>query len=139
MARDYQNDPIELDISTDTVCYIIAKAREFDVKGDPAELDPGANPIDEESEEILQDYPGDPTEDELREAIDDLNDDEVVELIALAWVGRGDFGPAEWNDAKALARDRHRSHSAAYLMGMPTLPDFLEEGLNALGHSCEPT
>ncbi len=138
MARDYQNDPVELNISADTVCYIIAKAREFDVKVDPVEPDPGSNPIDSDESEILQDYPDDPTEDELRQAIDDLNVDEVVDLIALAWVGRGDFGPEEWEAAKVLARERHHAHSAAYLMGMPTLPEYLEEGLSTLGHSCEP-
>ena len=138
MARDYQNDPVELNISADTVCYIIAKAREFDVKVDPVEPDPGSNPIDSDESEILQDYPDDPSEDELRQAIDDLNVDEVVDLIALAWVGRGDFGPEEWEAAKALARERHHAHSAAYLMGIPTLPEYLEEGFSALGHSCEP-
>ncbi len=138
MARDYQNDPVELNISADTVCYIIAKAREFDVKVDPVEPDPGSNPIDSDESEILQDYPDDPTEDELRQAIDDLNVDEIVDLIALAWVGRGDFGPGEWEAAKTLARERHHAHSAAYLMGIPTLPEYLEEGFSALGHSCEP-
>lgn len=138
MARDYQNDPVELNISADAVCYIIAKAREFDVKVDPVEPDPGSNPIDSDESEILQDYPDDPTEDELRQAIDDLNVDEIVDLIALAWVGRGDFGPEEWEAAKALARERHHAHSAAYLMGIPTLPEYLEEGFSALGHACEP-
>jgi hypothetical protein len=138
MARNYADEPVELNINTDTVCFIITKAREFDVKVDPVEPDPGSNPADDGERAILGDYSGDATQDELREAIDDLNEDEITDLIALAWVGRGDFGPEEWEDAKALAHDRHREHSAPYLMGMPTLPDFLGEGLAALGHSCEP-
>lgn len=138
MARDYTQEPIELNISTDTVCFIIAKARQFDVKVGSAEPDPGSNPTDDGERAILVDEPGDMTQDELRVAIDDLNVDEVTDLIALAWVGRGDFGPEEWADAKKLARERQHEHSAAYLMGMPTLPDFLAEGLDALGHSCDP-
>jgi len=132
------SEPVELNISTETVCYIISKARMFDVKVDPVEPDPGSNPIDMQDQEVLQDYPDDPTAAELREAIDDLNDDEVIDLIALTWVGRGDYSRAEWEDARLLARERHRQHSSEYLMGMPTLGDFLEEGLAALGHSCEP-
>lgn len=138
MARDYQDDPVELTISTDTVCFIIEKAREFDVKVAPSEEDPGSNPADDGGTAILEDQPDDPTEAELREAISDLNDDEIVELIALTWIGRGDYGPAEWQEAKALARDRNRDHAAAYLMGIPLLPDFLGDGLAELGHSCVP-
>ncbi len=138
MARDYQNEPVELNISTETVCFIIAKAREFDVKVDPPEPDPEGDRVATDEDETLEDHRDDPTEAELREAIDDLNDEEIVELIALTWVGRGDFGPEEWEEAKALALERHRKHSAGYLMGIPMLADYLDEGLTALGHSCEP-
>jgi len=131
-------DPVELNISGETVWYIIGKAREYDVKVDPVEPDAESTPIDVEGQEILVDYPDDPTGAELREAIDDLNDDEVVDLIALTWVGRGDFEREEWEAARTLARERHHAHSAKYLMGIPTLCDYLEEGLAVLGHSPEP-
>lgn len=72
----------------------------------------------------------------LRGAIDILDDDEVIDLIALAWVGRGDFDREEWPNARALAAERHRRHSAAYLLGMPALGDYLEEGLASLGYNC---
>ena len=138
MKRDFANEPIELTISTDTVCAIIAKAREFDMKVEPSDPDPGSNASDDGAREILEDFPDDATETELRQLIDDLNDDEIVELIALTWVGRGDFGPEEWKNAKGLARERHRAQSADYLIGIPNLGAFLEEGLDALGHACEP-
>lgn len=128
--------PEELNISTEKVCYIIIKAREFDAKVEPSEPDPGSNPVDDRDSEILEDYAGDPTLTELRTAIDELNDDEIVDLIALVWVGRGDFGREGWEEARSLARERHRRHSADYLTGMPEFGDFLEEGLAALGHSC---
>jgi Protein of unknown function (DUF3775) len=127
---------IELNISPEKVCYILLKAREFDVKVEPDDPDPGSNPADSGEEEILEDYPDDATAAELKAAIDDLNDDEVVDLIALAWVGRGDFGKEGWSEARMLARERHRRHSADYLMGMPLLGDYLEEGLSTLGYSC---
>jgi hypothetical protein len=128
---------IELDVSPQKVCYIIVKAREFDARDEPAEPDPGSNPVDTGEREVLEDYRGDPAFAELRAAIDNLNDDEVIDVIALAWLGRGDFGRSEWEDARALALQRYRHHSAAYLTGIPMLGDFLEEGLSALGYSCD--
>lgn len=128
---------VELNISPEKVCYIIVKAREFDAKVEPVEPDPGSNPTDTGEREILEDYADDPTLAELRAAINGLNDDEVVDLIALAWVGRGDFGKPEWEDARVLAGERHKHHSASYLTGIPALGDYLEEGLAQLGYSCE--
>ncbi len=131
------DDPIpELSISQDKLYFIIIKAREFDVKVDPVEEDSGSNAADEGAREVLADFADDATLAELREAIDDLNDDEVIELIALAWIGRGDFTRAEWREAVELARERHRRKSADYLIGIPLLGDFLEEGYAALGGSC---
>ena len=137
MARPVEEAPREIKISPEKVCYIIVKAREYDVKVAPVEPDPGSNPADSGEREVIEDYEDDPTAAELREAIDDLNDDEVVDLIAMTWLGRGDFAKDEWRDARRLARERHRPHSAEYLMGIPNLGDVLEEGLALLGYSCE--
>ncbi len=136
-ATGAADEVVELDISTEKVCFIIVKSREFDAKVAPAEPDPGSNPSDDGESEILEDYEDDATEAELRAAIDDLNADEIADLIALTWVGRGDFDRAEWENAKGQARERQRRDSTDYLVGTPTLGDFLEEGLAALGHSCE--
>ncbi len=70
---------------------------------------------------------------ELRELIADLNVDEVSELIALAWIGRGDFEASEWTEAVAAARERGTRRIGDYLLGMPMLGDWLEDGLEALG------
>ncbi len=118
----------ELNISREKISYIIIKAREYDVKVAPAETDDGETGV-------LEDRDDDPTAEELRAVIDTLNEDEAIELIALAWVGRGDFDGTEWAEAKALAAERHHRRSSEYLLGMPTLADNLEEGLAALGLS----
>jgi hypothetical protein len=74
------------------------------------------------------------TERELRALIGDLNVDEVAELIAIAWIGRGDFDIAEWADAVAEARNRGRGKRASdYLLGLPMLGGWLEEGLDTIG------
>lgn len=127
---------VELNISPEKVSYIILKAREFDAKVEPVEPDPGSNPADTGEREVLEDYSDDATAEELRAAIDSLNDDEVIDLIAMAWVGRGDFAKSDWPEAREIARQRHRHHSAGYLVGMPALGDYLEEGLAELGYSC---
>jgi hypothetical protein len=80
----------------------------------------------EEEEENL-------TEEELRELIDDLNVDEAAELVALYWIGRGDFEASEWGEAVREARQRNFKRTSRYLLGMPMLGDWLEEGLEALG------
>jgi len=134
-APNQPNEPIALNINPETVGFIIIKAREFDAKVEPVEPDPGSNPADDDEREILEDYANDPTLEELRGAIDSLDDDEVIDLIALAWVGRGDFDRREWPQARRLAAERHRRRSSDYLVGMPALGDYLEEGLAALGHS----
>lgn len=129
--------PVELAVNPDTVCYIIVKAREFDAKVPPVEPNPGSNPADDDEREVLEDYSSDPTAQELRAAIAGLNEDEVIDVIAIAWLGRGDFEAEEFDDARALATERHRRNSADYLMGIPELADFLEDGLDELGFSCE--
>ena len=131
-----KSQPIELNISPGKVCDIVSKARLFDVKVEPVELEPQNDPTDSGNEDVLEESPDDPATAELRGAIDDLNDDEVIDLIALARVGRGDFSQEDWEEARALAEERHQEHSAGYLMGMPALGDYLEEGLVALGYSC---
>lgn len=132
-AKD--DTPVELGISPEKVGFIIVKAREYDAKVEPDDPDSGSNPTDDLDTDVLEDFRDDATLEELSAAIDDLNDDEVIDLIALAWVGRGDFTRNEWREARALANERHRPHSAAYLVGMPALGDYLEEGLAALGYS----
>lgn len=136
MLREEQ-EPIELEINVDTVRWIITKAREFDEKVAPVEPDPGSNPADDGESEILEDYPNDATAQELRAGIDRLDEDEIIDLIALTWVGRGDFDRTTWYEAKALAAERHRRRSSRYLMGIPNLGDYLEEGLAELGYSDE--
>jgi hypothetical protein len=122
-------------INLEKVCYIIVKAREFDAKEASGEPDPGSNPSDDGGAAILLDQGDDPTLEELVDGIDGLNEDEQVELVALTWLGRGDFDRREWRDAVALARERHNEQTARYLAGMPMLGDLLEEGLAAFGKS----
>ena len=126
-----------LTIDPDKVCYIIIKARAFDAKVDVVEPDPGSNASEGDMREVLEDYPDDPTFGEVKGAIEALNEDEQVELVALAWLGRDDFTAEEWAEARTRAAEARNDHSADYLLGIPLLGDYLEEGLAMMGHSCE--
>jgi hypothetical protein len=127
-----------LEISLEKICFVIIKAREFDVPEDVVEEDPGSNPIDEGFRDVLAAYGDDPTYAELKSFIEALNEDEQADLVALMWLGRGDYTVEDWDGAVTDARDRHTGSTADYLLGTPLLPDLLTEGMGALGLSCEP-
>jgi hypothetical protein len=127
----------ELGISVESVCFIIFKVREFEVQADVIEEDPGSIPSDEGFGEGLVSPADDATFDEVKQFVETLDLDEQCELVALSWVGRGDFDLGEWEEAEELARDRHNEHTADYLLGMPLLADYLQAGLDALGISCQ--
>ncbi len=80
---------------------------------------------------LVEEEADDPSENELRQLIDDLNVDEAAELVAIAWLGRGDFDVTDFDQAVSQARERSRNSTSNYLLGMPMLADFLEAGLDA--------
>ncbi len=125
-----------LEISTDKIGFVILKAREMAAK--VAAWDDGST-SDRDAESILEDFSDDATQSELKEFIRDLNEDEQASLVALAWVGRGSFAPDELDEAIATARAERTNRTEDYLLGMPLLPDYLEEGLDRLGYSVEDT
>jgi hypothetical protein len=128
-----------MDIALDKVCELILRVRAVDVKEGLTDPASGSNPIDDGSIDSLTSAPDDATEDELRDVIAGLNDDERADLIALVYIGRGDMEPEEWGAAVRLAREREASSSlstADWLIGIPNLADLLDEGLNAMGRSC---
>ena len=126
-----------LTIALEHVCFLIVKAREFDVKVEVVEPEPGSNPGDEDMREVLEDYPDDPVQEELTEFIDGLSYDEKVDLVTLAWLGRDDYTADDWAEVRQQAADAHNNRTAAYLLGMPLLGDYLEEGISLLGLSCQ--
>jgi hypothetical protein len=117
------------EIAADLVYRIILKARQFDAKEGVVESDYGGNAIDDGFREVLADFSDDPVYEELKTFIDDLDEDEQCELVALTWIGRGDFPPQEWNQALALAHQEHNARTAEYLLGTPLLADYLADGM----------
>ena len=131
-------EPTELQISPEKVCFVVIKAREFDVKDAVTEPDPGSNPSDDQMAAVLEDHADDPVVEELSSFIGTMSEDEQIDLVAIAWLGRGDYTADDWPSVREEAARAHNQRTAAYLLGMPMLGDFLEEGLSLLGYSCEP-
>lgn len=136
--RDESEERTPLDIAPAKVAHIIIRARECDAKvaawEDPSR---GGGAGDDEADAILEETPDDATREELTAFIAGLNEDEKVCLVAIAWVGRGSFGPDEFDEALETARSERVNRTEDYLLGMPLLPDYLEEGLDKLGYSVE--
>jgi len=122
-----------LQISPAKIAQVIIRAREIDAKvgrwdtsGDDADADT-----------ILEARGSDATESELRAFIEGLNEDEQASLVAVMWIGRETFGADELQEAIDTARVERTGPTSRYLLGIPLLSDYLEDGLDALGISVE--
>lgn len=122
-------------MSLEKLAYLVVKAREYDAQVAPEGLEDGSNASDDGQMGILEATPDNPTRAELRAALEDLNEDEMIEVLALAWLGRGDYAPTEWPDAVVAARAAHDERAVTYLLETPNLGDLIEEGLAAFGVS----
>jgi len=127
----------DLAISAEKVAAILVKARQFDVKDVVTDPDSGSNASDDAMLSVLEDHRDDPVRSELLAMIRGLNEDEQIDLVALAWLGRGDGDLDDWDDIRAEASRAHNKRTAEYLLGIPLLGDLLEEGLALFGHSIE--
>lgn len=117
------------------LAFIIVKAREFDAEVPPVDVASGSNPTDDGETDVLEAGSGNPTEQELADAINALSELERIELLALVWLGRGDFAKEEWREALREAGRVHDEKEADYLIGTPLLATYLEEGLSQLSLS----
>jgi hypothetical protein len=138
MAQEPE-DEVDLGISLEAVATVVDHARALQTK-EESDLDNDESEGEDVTSEssLLSDQPSDMSAEALRAFISELNEDEQASLIALAWTGRGDYGPEEWEEARALAAERNDGRDAAdYLLSMEMLGDLLAEGVAAFGMSIE--
>jgi hypothetical protein len=120
----------ELELNRDIVQIVIDKARQFQAKEEVTFPEDPLSPTEEWANQVLADHAGDPVIEELTSTIDALEPDQQALLVALMWVGRGDYSLDEWDEAVAEARDQWNGRTAEYLIGTPLAADYLSEGLD---------
>lgn len=130
------SDAPEMRVPLDTVCFIISKAREFDVKTASSNSNAAGIEDDEIDAAVLEDRPADPVQDELLSYIADLTDGQQIDLVTLVWLGRDGTSMADWHEFQKIATQEHNDHTGEYLCGTPLLSDYLEAGLDLLGRDC---
>lgn len=126
---------MELSVPLETVCRLIVRARELEAQvplndideGDPAESD---DPL-----AVLEDEANISVEEEVQALLDDLADDEIADVLALAWVGRGTYEASEWDEA--LEEATAAADPVAQLLDLPMLAAYLDAGLAAFDLNCE--
>ena len=125
-----------LNISSERVCFLIVKAREFDVQDVAADESSGSNASDDRMVDVLEEHADNPVVEEIRAFVDALDDDAKADLIALMQLGRGDGTFEDWEALRDQGFREHGGRLVNYLLGQPLLGDYLEEGLSQFGFSC---
>ncbi len=128
-----------LNINPETVCYVIAKAKEFQAKEQVVIPEVPVSPSEDWARQVLANHVDDPCVQEVMAAVTDLEPDQQAELVALMWLGRGDFLLDEWQEAIDTATDSMRdiTDPAHYLLAHPLVADYLLEGLVLHDRNCE--
>lgn len=129
----------------ETYCRLILRAKEMEAQVPAQDPDEDASDIDDLDDDdgedqalsVLEDEINTGVEEEIRATLDDLADDQLAEVLAIAWVGRGTFDSTEWEDAMADASDTDPESTIDELMEMPLLADYMEAGLAAFDYSCD--
>ncbi len=125
-------DEVDLGISLEIVATVV------DLANAVQEAEEAALGDDDDDEDLDDDEDEEISEEMLTDFIDELNEEQQVALIALAWVGRGDYEPEEWEEAVKLATERNaKGDASTYLAGLEGLGDLLSEGAGAFGLAIE--
>lgn len=128
---EFPEPPSNLGIDRETLAFIVLKARAFDELTPNDDPDDASDAADDGFVSALEDDGDNPVGRELRVAISELDVDAQASLVALMWLGRGDF--ASWKEAHRAARERAEAPTWRYLMGEPLLGDYLEDGAEQIG------
>lgn len=126
-----------LALNPETVCFLINKAKEFHAKEEVVIPDEPLSPSEDWARQVLADHADDLSYQEFGDAINDLEPDQQFAIIALMWLGRGDYSVEQWDTALSDAKERWTPRTAEYLLARPMVADYLSEGLDLLGYSCE--
>jgi hypothetical protein len=126
-----------LNINPEIVCFIITKAREFLAQEDVSLPEEPISPGADWALQALSDYVDSLCFEEIEATVKDLEPDQEAELVALMWLGRGDYELDEWSIAVEEAEAELTDHTAQYILAHPMVADHLLEGLIQQGYACD--
>ena len=144
MKKVIQGDrAFDLTIDPDVAYRIAVLAQSYQGEGimpmeedDVVDSDIGDDPITDL--EAIADEAENPHEnvldDELEGLIRGLNVDAKHDLLALIWVGRGDYEARDWAAARRAAREAEPFDVADYLEELQMGSDYIEDALEAMGY-----
>lgn len=125
-----------LDINSETVCRLIELAREFHAQEEVVIPEEPGNPSGDWAQQMLASHADDTTFREFKSIVLDLEPDQRHQLVALLWLGRGDYTLDEWSDAVEYAMESSSPATAEYLIAHPFVADYLLDGLAEFGIVC---
>lgn len=123
-----------IDLNSETVQNIANYARGFQTAASMEAETAPETLTDDAAFERLTEWHEDSGYIELKNAIEDLEPDQQATLVALMWIGRGDYDLDSWEEALDYAREADSVSTADYLIATPLLADYLEEGLSLHGY-----
>ncbi len=136
--------PMPLSIDPDVAFRIAELAQVYQAEGlmpveddDVVDSDPGDDPIPDIealADQAEEPHKEDALDDELEELIAALNVDARRDLLALIWVGRGDYDAGDWSEARRAAREAEPFDVTDYLEELQSGSDYIESALDALGY-----
>ncbi|WP_395648316.1 DUF3775 domain-containing protein [Terricaulis sp.] len=133
VRREIPEPPESFVLDRETLAYIVLKAKAFDMLTPSDSEDDASDAADDRFVDAIEDEADNPAARELKVAIASLDVDAKASLVALTWLGRGDYEASDWTEALAAARERAQGPTSRYLMGIPLLGDYLEDGAEKLG------
>lgn len=135
-SPETQEDTPRLRNNPDDVCRLVQLARDFHARETLVAEDRPESPADVPATGVMEGYTEDAVVGEFRSIVADLEGAQQVELIALMWLGRGDYDFPEWHRALRRAEESWSDQAGNFLLMHPLLAEHLEGGLERFGHYC---
>jgi len=121
-----------MNIAEKTVRELILRARGYDGKEQIDDFERDADTAETDAVETLPTGDHDTGREEIEDWITSLDEEAQAELVALYWIGRGDYEGRDFPEAVGEARDRRTGPTSDYLLGAPLMGDYIELGLDAV-------
>ena len=100
-----------IELNPENVYFLIDKLREFHAKEAVSIPEVPESPTDDWAQQVLADHMNDSSYSEVSAVVDDLEPDQQITLVALMWLGRGDYSLDEWEQALEDAADGYNGRA----------------------------